>query len=80
MSGHLAALCSVHTGDSHLLGGTSAPVSAGAFFARAATAASRALTVSATLAITEADMIEFILLVGVPLLLIGIFVRREVFK
>ena len=55
-------------------------MSAGAFFARAATAASRALTVSATLAITEADMIEFILLVGVPLLLIGIFVRREVFK
>ena len=28
----------------------------------------------------EADMIEFILLVVVSLLLIGIFVRREVFK
>jgi hypothetical protein len=52
----------------------------GLFFAPAATAASRALTVSATLASTEADMIAFLLVVVVLLLLIGIFVRREVFK
>jgi hypothetical protein len=56
-----------------------APGSRGYFFTRAATSASRALTVSVTLASREADMIEFILIV-VVLLLIGIFVRREVFK
>ena len=64
----------VHTGGSHLLGGTSAPVPAGAFFLRA-------LTVSATLAGREGRvMIEFLLFVVVLLLLVGIFVRREVFK
>ena len=47
-------------------------MSAGAFFALRPTSASRALTVSATLASTEADMIEIIILIVVLLLLIGI--------